>query len=221
MRGQTFLGNTRGAPLWAIDGASPENMVAFPAKVNPALFTDFAAVSVTVDAAGAAANATSIPVTAVTYPEGNAATVINTPNRVLIPNGSAIYFGASKKLALLTADFKQGDTAMTVQALPTALVSGDIGVVSAFNTKLIPAGTFVGRTYAMRDANTPFRPWITGDDEAFLTMFDIVDANLNDDVEFYLPTRQVKENYLPGYAAIPGGTLTAIRAAYRCIKGVD
>ena len=83
---------------------------------------------VVVGAAGAAASATSVPVTALTY---------------AIKSGTTLDFGGAK-FARLTADAAAGATSLTVAAIPTALVSGDTATVAGSGAKKLPAGTAVG-----------------------------------------------------------------------------
>lgn len=199
-----FFGNVRSGPQWAADfGRGPQIGVPFPAKLDPSAFPSSAAVQVIVGAAGAAANATSVPTDAVTLALSSNTVAIQGANQ-LIPSGTALYFGASKKLALLTADVKIGDTAISVQALPTALVDNDVAYYSRSGSRTIPGGTVLGRTYAERDANTPFGAAAVSDDEIYLMLFDIPDANLPgaDDCEVYRHSLTVKENYLPEYATL-------------------
>lgn len=72
-------------------------------------FGYFQPVVVTVGAAGALADATSVPVDALTGP---------------IPSGTTLYMG-SKKYVTLTAAAAEGATSLTVAALPTAVVDND------------------------------------------------------------------------------------------------
>jgi hypothetical protein len=89
------------------------------------------AVTVVVGVAGAAQNATSVPVAALS---------------AAIPNGTTLDFGGAK-FARLTAAAAAGATALTVAALVTALVSGDTatyaGTPGAGN-KVLKSGTVVG-----------------------------------------------------------------------------
>jgi hypothetical protein len=88
-------------------------------------------VSVVVGVAGAAADATSVPVAALS---------------AAIPSGTVLSFGG-QKFARLTAIAALGATALTVAALPKALVSGDTatyaGTVGS-GPKVLKAGTVVG-----------------------------------------------------------------------------
>lgn len=70
---------------------------------------DVDTVVVTVDTGGALANATSVPVTALSGP---------------IPNGTTLRFG-TKKFVALTAAAAAGATSLTVEAIPTALAGAE------------------------------------------------------------------------------------------------
>lgn len=196
-----YRGNFRQAPRWAADFVSGrEYILPVPAKLDPTLFTSQAGPLINVTTI-AAQNATSVLVTALTagqYVFGATLAV----GSVLIPAGKTLDFGGAK-FARLTADAKVGDTTLTVAALPTALAVGDKAVYSPAGMKLIPSGTFIGRTYAERDAATAFGPAAVTDDEAFLTPFEII-AYDNDpvDCELYRHGLAVKENYLPDYTAL-------------------
>lgn len=87
--------------------------------------------------------------------------------------------------------------------------------------KPVPAGTFIGRTLAERDANAGFGPWLTGDEDVYLVAFDVLDAVINADVELYRNQAMVYENWLPGWAGLSAPTKAAIRAKYQCIVGKE
>jgi hypothetical protein len=224
---QTFIGNLRQSPVWLKDFANREHLQLFPAKLDPAQFTDQAGVTVTTTAI-AAQSATSVAVTALTPSSTLANTTLIAAGNVLIPSGTVLYFGGAK-VATLTADAKIGDTALTVAALPTALASGDVATYSVFNGEFIPSGTFVGRTYAESQAFTAFGPAATSDDELFLTAFDTVNARYNGDIELVRHNSVVAENLLPGYGASgvlgtsgsPSALLTKLRTLYRCIQAAQ
>lgn len=202
MTGVQFFGNQRSSPVWAGDFFTRDHLVPAPAKIDAAQFTDAAAVRVVIGAAGAAQNATSVPVDALVAP-GLASTTVIAGGGVLIPAGTTLYFGGAK-VATLTADAKIGDTALTVSAIPTAVVDNDLALFSVANTLFVPSGTPIGRTYAERASNTAFGPAAVTDDEIFLTAFDCADARQNNDVELYRPGSVVKENYLPSYTTTVG-----------------
>lgn len=197
--------NQLAAPVWAGDYFNREHLVPGGAQVDPAQFVATDAVTVVVGAAGALADATSIPVDALSGP---------------IPSGTVLDFGG-KKLAVLTAAAAAGATALTVRAIPTAVVDNDTAVYAGVGRKVIPTGTPVGRTFAERAAGTAFGPAINTDDEIYLVAFDVPDADRNPEIELYRHSSVVKENFLPGYAAMDADLLTALRAAYITTVGAE
>lgn len=203
-----FKGNAITAPKWLGDWGDDDAILAIPARVDPTQFPDDSGVSVTVDTAGAIATATSIPITALTSPQTTVQPLV-AAGQVLIPSGSVLSFGivGSGKFAKLTADGKYGDTSLSVEALPTALVSLDKAVFSFGGAEYIQSGRLLGRTYAERAAFTAFGAAnVQNDDEIFLMVFDVVNARLNPDCELLRHGRQVKENYLPDYATMVADT---------------
>lgn len=202
-------GNVLSAPQWLKDFLTLDMMDHFPAMLDAAQFKDQGGIVVTTTAV-AAIGATSVAVSAL-------------PD--IIPAGAILYFGAagSNKYALLTAQANKGDTALTVEALPVALASGDKATYSVMGKKFIPSGTLLGRTNAERDAGTPFGPLASTDDEIGILLFDVIDAVLHPDCELLRPRRavQIAENYLPGWTSVAGAVQTLIRANYNCIIGKD
>lgn len=225
----TYHGNRRTPPMWAKDWDGGRGHIApVPFKLDPAQFTDAIGVKPVVAVAGAAAAATSIPlVGTLDLPAGIGVANLSA-TEVLIPSGTVLDFGGAK-FARLTADGKRGDTALTVAALPTALVSLDTAVYnkSGPGAKFVMSGTVIGRTYAERDANTAMGLGIDTDDELYVLAFDAPDLSLNDEGEGYRHNLFIAENYLPEWTTrlAPGGTpsalMTKLRTLYKCIKGVD
>lgn len=202
--GVTTTRNKRTAPAWRGDFGGREHIMARPAKLDPNQFTDSQAVKVTLTT-NAAQNAVTLAVTALS---------------AAIPANVVLYFGAGK-FARTTGLTAAGATAINVQAIPTALVNGDIAYYETRPELHIPGGVLIGRTAAEATNGDAFGPWATGDDdnETFLLYQDITDARTNNDGELYRPGSQVKINYLPGYATLAGGTLTKIKALYQCYMG--
>ena len=196
--------NQRTAPRWAGEGFSKWCLLPGGAKVVASAFFAEDSVRVVVGAAGALANAVSVPVDALSGP---------------IPSGTMLHFG-SKKFAILTADADEGDTDITVEALPTALVDNDTAIFPGTETVSIPSGTLIGRTYAERDAGTPYGPAADADDEIYLTAFDVTDVNNNNDVELYRHGGLVKENFLPEFDDLSATLKGKIRTLYETTVGV-
>jgi hypothetical protein len=193
-----FIGNIKSPPVWAADFGGREHIELFPAKIDASAFVDEGGIKVT--AAATSADATSITVTALALPINPLNNNLGVGN-VLIPKGTTLHFGG-KKFATLTADAVLGATSLTVSAIPTAIDVGDVAYYSKHGTKYIKSGKLVGRTLAERDAGTAFGPAAVTDDEIFLTLFDVADANVSDDIELYRHRSTVKENYLPDYTTL-------------------
>jgi hypothetical protein len=203
MAGVLYFGNTRIAPAWAGDFGNREHILPQPGKLDPSQFTDASGVQVSV-AAAAAQNATSITINAL-QPSLLANTILIAQGNTLIPSGTTLNLGLGK-YATLTAAAIVGATSLTVQPLVTALTGNETAVYSKFGVELIPSGTLVGRYNPARNSSGLYVPAVVGMDEIYLTMFDIPNANLYNDVEFYRHYSLVKENYLPNYAAMTGDT---------------
>lgn len=188
-KGYTETTPSMASPIWLQSDAGDYRE--FPAKLNPDSFRDRDAIAIVVGAAGAAENATTIPIDSVTLPLG----VTN------IPKGTWLNFGTTK-VAQLSANFT-GGASLSVNAIPTALVDNDVAYHLPFpNRKLIQAGQLVGRTYAERDASTPFGPWAAGDDEVFLLLFDTPNALENADCYLLGHNAVISENFLPNWSTL-------------------
>lgn len=196
---------TMTAPRWAGDFMSRDHLVPGPFKIVASQFLAPDGVKVVVGAAGAAANATTVPVDALSG---------------AVPSGALLDFGG-KKFARLSAAAAAGATSLTVDALATALVDDDAANYIGTKKKSIPSGTPVGRTLVERNAGTGFGPAAATDDEVFLLAFDISDADVNNDAEMYRPGAQVYENFLPGWSGLASGVVTKLRAAYLMTLGTE
>lgn len=193
-------------PVWMGDYSSRESIMPVPVRLDPAAFNAVDAVVVVVAPAGAAGGATSVPVDAL-------------PGA--IPSGTVLNFGTNK-FARLTAAAAAAATALTVAAIPTALVDNDTATYQGIGKKSVPSGTLIGRTFAERDAGAAWGPAVTAsDDEQYLTAREVADLTKDDTTELYRHNRVVKENYLPGWSTMLTATKTKIRALYSCISGVN
>lgn len=200
------IGIQSSRPRWMGDYSGREHVMPFGVKLDPAQFNAVDAVKVTVGVGGAAADAVTVPVTALSGP---------------IPIGTVIDLGG-KKFARLTAAAAKDAVSLTVAPLATALVAGDTGTYAGVGKKQVPSGTLIGRTNAERDAFAAWGPAdVAGDDEIYLTVREAADLAKNNDTEIYRHNSVVKENYLPGWATLAGGVKTKIRALYQCIVGVN
>jgi len=191
------VANVLSSPIWAADYLTREHLLPGGAKLDASQFAGEDAVLVTVGA-NAAGAATSVTVTALLGP---------------IPSGTLLYFGAAK-VAVLTAAAALGATTLTVAALPTALVSADAATYAGIALKAVRSGTLVSRTYAERDAFTGFGPAVSTDDEAYLVVYDVPNLARDNDVELYRHDGLVKENFLPGFAALSAALKVVVRARY-------
>lgn len=195
-------------PAWAGDYFSREHVVPGGAKLDASQFLAADGTKAVVAAAGAAGDATSIP--------------LKTALVNAIPNGTSLDFGG-KKFARLTAAAAKGATTLTVAALPTALVEDDTATYAGTGTKkkLVPSGTVIGRTLAERDAKTGYGPADPADDEIYILVFDVTDAENNPDADLYRWGSLVKETFLPDWSNLDAGVQDAIRANYHCTIGAD
>ncbi len=202
MAGVTYTNwaKNRQAP-WKGDYGNREHLIPGGARLDAAQFRTLDAVVVT--AGAAAAGATALPVTALSGP---------------LPVGTVLDFGTNK-FARLTVAAIAGATSLTVAALPTAFAGGELATYPGTGLKTVVSGTLLGRMRAERDAGTGYGPWATGDEEIYLLAFDVPDATGNPDCELYSHGALVKENFLPGFATLAAGALTAIRANYETTRG--
>ena len=200
---------TRSTPVWSgtpqhqakvlVPGGGHLNGDAFAAATN--------ATVITVGAAGAAINATSIPLTPAL-----------TAN---IPSGTILSFGAGK-FARLTANGVIGATTLTVEALPVALAAGNTASYSNGTWKVIESGILVGRTFAERDAGIGYSPWTASDEQAHLLFFDVHDVTTDNECELYMARagNVVYVNLLPNWVNLAADAKAFIRANYTCLVGV-
>lgn len=141
-----------------------------------------------------------------------------------IPAGTLLPFGVGK-YARTTAPAAKGAVGVAVEALPVALNNGDQATYpgSGMKKKLVISGTFVGRTRLERDANPPvgFGPAAANDDELFLLVHDVTDADRDNDCTLYRHGSIVKENFLPGWDTMAADLKAAIRARYQCTIGAE
>lgn len=189
----------------------------------------------TVAAAGAAAGATTIPLTTALAPSVQSVTAIPA-GTVLINQGTILYFGGSR-FARLAAPGKLGDTTLTTDPLPTALVSGDRAPYST-SFSLFPAGNnfpnavysaspivtsgiLIGRTWAERDAGTGYGPAVVATDEEIGILAMDVNLEVGNECEIYMANagNTVYENFLPNWATLPAADKAFIRSRYVAITG--
>lgn len=202
MARMTFSGNTLSSPVWAGDFLDRECLVPGGAKLLASDFSREDAFLVSADGS-AAQGATSMAVDAL----GGA-----------LPSGTILTFG-SGEFAKLTASAAAGATSLTVEALPNALEDNDTATYAGVGAYAVRSGTLIGRTYAERTAGTAFGPWASGDDEAYLVVYDVPDVTINNDVELLRHGTLVKENFLPTATQV-AAQIAVVRAAYQTTRGV-
>jgi hypothetical protein len=211
---ERFTSDRLVAPNWAAEPIDTYTLVPGGAKLIPTQFPGADAVVVTATA-NAAADATSITVSALKYLDGR-----DIPSTdIAIPSGSIIDLGA-KKFAQLTANAMGGATTLAVEALATAIASGDTTNYLGCGPKRIESGTILGRTYTERDAGTGFGPAADSDDEVFILAFTIPNAAENDEADLVRHQTLIKENWLPGFAAASTAIKAKVRASYQTVLGV-
>lgn len=189
-------------PQWAGREINAWDLLPGGAKLDDPSFTAYtAAVTVTLTAP-AAAGAVALTVAALSAG---------------IPAGTVLNFGVAKQ-AYVTLAAAAAAVSLTIAPLVTPLATGDVAKFAGAYGILVPAGTFVSRTFAQRAAGTGFHPALITEDEYFLTAFEVRDLTLDNDVALLLPNRgfPIKENFLPNIAGITAvaGVLAALRARY-------
>jgi len=196
------------SPRWAGDFIGADTILPIPGKIDPASFDAEGSVTFVVSGAGAAQNATSIP-------------IVGTLSGA-IPAGTVLRFSSDEFATVNGAGGVAGGNSVPVEALVNALESGDTATYpGTTGRKYIPSGTVFGRTFAERDANAPWGKAADADDEVYIGTREIYDANKMTDMEFYRPGKVVKENYLPGFSALSAAIKAKIRSTYVTTKGVD
>lgn len=202
-----------GVPNWLGQQYTADILIPGGAQVTASLFPGLDAVRV-VSPAGAAAGAVAIPINALLLSADGSPLAVGA---VAIPAGALIDFGGAK-LAVTTVPVMRGATSISVRALPTTIAANDTGIYNGVMKRTVPSGTLIGRTLAERDAGGRLEPWTAGDEEVFLTFWD-ADLSMVEEVALLRDRAIVKENYLPGFAAMPAPMKAAIRARYMCIVG--
>jgi len=196
----THSNNQVSSPAFAGEPLGPHQLIAGGGQLDVSQFTGDESVTVVADG-NAMVTATSISVDALSGP---------------IPNGTVLYFGTGK-FARLTAAAVAGATSLSVEAL-TAQVDDDDEAVYDAGVIRVPAGTYIGRTFAERTAGSGFGPAEASDDELYLTAFDVLDAEKNSGVELIRHNTIIREDHLPDWSTL-GATLQAqIRADYATVK---
>lgn len=203
----TFEKNIR--PAWTGDTLTREHVLAGGAKIDSTLFNSVDAVKVVVAAAGAAADALAIPLKLALSDK--------------IPAGVSLDFGG-KKFARLTAEAAKGAMGLVNAALPTALVEDDVAYYNQPGMpKRIQASTVVGCTYEELEAaaatGLKWGPAADTDEVVRIVVYDIPDADTNNDCELLRPGTLLKVNFMPSWAGLSAAVKAKVRAAYEVTVG--
>jgi len=201
---ETFSGTSRTAPRWAGDFRGRESLVPAGARLDPTQFNALDAVRVQLAAAADIADV-QLAVDALSGP---------------IPAGTILDFGGDS-FARVPNEVAAGAVIIPVAALGVAIADDAAAWYRGIGLINIPSGTFIGRTLAERALGTPYGAWAPGDDDAWLTAFDVTDARKKPDCELYRHQMVVKENRLPGWATKGDPEKAAIRGLYTCILGAS
>lgn len=95
----------------------------------------------------------------------------------------------------------------------------------AATRRFVEAGTLVGRTYAERDAGRGFGPvaidagGAVTDNEVYLILHDVFDADENPEIVCYRPGRLVYERHLPAAMRTSANHLAGVRRFYATKRG--
>jgi hypothetical protein len=199
----TYRANRRAA--WVADYLDRRAVLAGGAKVDPMQFVREDGTQVQLTAARAVGT-TSMAVTALANP---------------IPAGTVLAFSPSGSWVTVSTAAAAGATAVLTSPLQYALANGEEAWYAGTGQVYIPSGTVLGRTIAERDAGTPYGPAIDTDEEIYLLVHDIDDAQVNDDADLYRHGSLVKVNFLPGWATMDADLAALVAAAYQTTIGAD
>jgi hypothetical protein len=196
---QTFV-----HPRWAKDYFNRDSVLPGGVKVDPTQFPREGAVQVTVNGA-VTAGATSITVDALTGP---------------IPANTMLRFTGGQ-MAFVNAAAATGATTLAVDALGFDIPDNAAAWYMGSGKVTIVDGTLIGRTFAERDAKTPFGPAVSTDEEVYALVHTIDDAIRNNDADVYRHGRLIDETHFPGWASLSGAMQTLVRSLYQTTIGVD
>ncbi|NMG11135.1 hypothetical protein [Brasilonema sp. UFV-L1] len=134
-----------------------------------------------------------------------------------IPSGMTLTFGAT---SVITSRWASSD-ATTLEIFPSpGVIAADTSYnYPGYGARPLYSGWAVGRTFAERDAGTPFTLAADTDDEIYLIAFDVPDALRNQEIVLVRHQTRVKENRLPKFSTYSSGLQTKLRAAYQMYIG--
>lgn len=204
-RDQTLNGYGLTSPEFCGDFLGREQLIPGGGKFDPAALTLQEAMTVKLAAAADAADE-ELTVDALTAD--------------LAP-GTMLNFGIPGMMAYAPVGAEEGAEAITVAPLDRAIPDNAEAQVAETTRKVLNAGTVIGRTFAERDAETPFGLAGDADDEIAIVAFDRIDVDRVNDVDMIRPFAGViiKENFLPNFANLSAAVQAAVRARYNCTIG--
>lgn len=204
-RDQTLNGYGLTSPEFCGDFLGREQLIPGGAKFNPAALVLQTAMTVKLSGAADAGDE-SIDVDALAAD--------------LAP-GTMLNFGLPGLMAFAPVGALAGAVAIVTAPLDRDIPDNSEAPVAATSRKTLRAGTVIGRTYAERDAETPFGLAGDADDEIAIVAFDRIDVDRVSDVDLIRPFAAVtiKENFLPNFANLSAAVQAAVRARYNCTIG--
>jgi hypothetical protein len=136
---------------------------------------------------------------------------------VALPDGTELNFDGV--VATLSADASAGATSITVDALAGDIANdAEASYDATADSRVVVAGTLVGRTIAERNSGDDFGPAADADDEVFIVLND-VDLDKTDDVDLVRHGSLIKTNFLPSYSGASSTLKTKLEAAYQLVLG--
>lgn len=136
---------------------------------------------------------------------------------VALPDNTELNF--SGVIVKLNGAANAGATSLTVDALAGEIA--DDATASYDNTadsRIVAAGTLLGRTNAEVLAGDPWGPFGDSDDEIYI-LLDDVDLNESADCNVVRHGSVIKQNFLPSWAGSSSAAKTKLYANYTIIKG--
>jgi hypothetical protein len=189
---------------WAAEPIDYRNTIPGGVNFDASTLIAVDGVKITVGAAGAAVAATSIPLLSA-IAKGDK-----------IPSGTILTFGGAK-FATLTAEAKEGDTALTVSAIAAALAANDVATYAGVGYKSLYSGTLIGRTGADRVANLPFKLANDAMDDYYINAFDNFDVGTIPEITLLRHGAMVFRAGLRNYAALNAATKAKLENWYQFI----
>lgn len=208
---QSYFNRTNNQPAWAAEALGHKTLIPGGARLDTTTFAGLVEQTVTIDdGAGYSADDTDLTIDAFTGTK--------------IKPGDFLEYAANPGTFTRAASLLlPGGTALVVDPLPAALADNDVLNLVA-DPKVIQAGYVVGRTFAERDADTPFHKALDTDEEFYLIAFDVIPQfgdEIEDEYDVTLVRHQtlIRENMLPSFAVESATVQAALQAAYQMTVG--